>query len=126
TAIVGLDDLPRSLLLFRQEIQWLGGIGVVVAAIALLPLLGIGGMQLLKAETTGPAKSDKLRPRIKHTAQALWRLYLVLTVGCALAYWFAGMSAFDAVAHAFSTVSTGGFSTHDASFSFFHSSAIEV
>jgi trk system potassium uptake protein TrkH len=126
TAIVGLDGLPRSLLFFRQEIQWLGGIGVVVAAIALLPLLGMGGMQLLKAETTGPAKSDKLRPRIKHTAQALWRLYLYLTAGCALAYWFAGMSVFDAVGHAFSTVSTGGFSTHDASFTFFHSPAIEA
>lgn len=126
TAIVGLDALPRSLLFFRQEIQWLGGIGVVVAAIALLPMLGIGGMQLLKAETTGPAKSDKLRPRIKHTAQAMWRLYLFLTVGCALAYWFAGMDVFDAVAHSFSTVSTGGFSTHEASIAHFGSTAIEA
>jgi trk system potassium uptake protein TrkH len=126
TAIVGLDGLPRSLLFYRQEIQWIGGVGVIVAAIAMLPMLGIGGMQLLKAETTGPAKSDKLRPRIKHTAQALWRLYLVLTVGCALAYWFAGMSAFDAVAHSFSTVSTGGFSTHDASIAHYASPAIEA
>ena len=126
TAITGLDRLPRSLLLFRQEIQWLGGIGVIVAAIALLPMLGIGGMQLLKAETTGPAKSDKLRPRIKHTAQGLWRLYLFLTIGCALAYWFAGMSAFDAIAHSFSTVSTGGFSIYDASLAHYASPEIEA
>lgn len=126
TAIVGLDDLPRSLLFFRQEIQWLGGIGVIVVAIALLPMLGIGGMQLLKAETTGPAKSDKLRPRMKHTAQALWRLYLCLTAACALAFWFAGMSAFDAIAHSFSTISTGGFSTYDASLGHYDNPAIET
>jgi trk system potassium uptake protein len=126
TAIVGLNELPLSLLFFRQEIQWLGGIGVIVAAIALLPMLGIGGMQLLKAETTGPAKSDKLRPRIKHTAQAMWRLYLLLTAGCALGYWFAGMSAFDAIAHSFTTVSTGGFSLHDASLAHYASPAVET
>ena len=126
TTIVGLDELPLSLLFFRQEIQWLGGIGVIVAAIALLPMLGIGGMQLLRAETTGPAKSDKLRPRIKHTAQAMWRLYLVLTIACALGYWFAGMPAFDAVAHSFTTVSTGGFSIHDASLAYYASPSIEI
>jgi trk system potassium uptake protein len=126
TAIAELHRLPLSLLFFRQEIQWLGGIGLVVAAIALLPMLGIGGMQLMKAETTGPAKSDKLRPRIKHTAQALWRLYLLLTLACALAYWFAGMSAFDAIAHSFSTVSTGGYSTHDASLAHYDSVEIEM
>lgn len=126
TAITGLDNLPRSLLFFRQEIQWLGGIGVIVAAIALLPMLGMGGMQLLKAETTGPAKSDKLRPRIKHTAQALWRLYVALTVACALAYWLAGMPVFDAIAHSFSTVSTGGFAIYDASFAQYQSPAIEA
>lgn len=126
TAIVGLDDLPRSLLFFRQETQWLGGIGVVVAAIALLPMLGMGGMQLLKAETTGPAKSDKLRPRIKHTAQALWRLYLGLTIACALAYWFAGMPVFDAIAHSFTTVSTGGYSIYDASLGQYQSGPVET
>lgn len=126
TTIVGLERLPLSLLFFRQEIQWLGGIGLVVAAIALLPLLGMGGMQLMKAETTGPAKSDKLRPRVKHTAQALWRLYLFLTLACALAYWFAGMPAFDAVANSFSTVSTGGFALYDASFAHYDSAAIEI
>lgn len=126
TVIIGLDHLPRSLLFFRQETQWLGGIGVVVAAIALLPMLGIGGMQLLKAETTGPAKSDKLRPRIKHTAQALWRLYLGLTIACALAYWFAGMPVFDAIAHSFTTVSTGGYSIYDASIAQYQSPSVEV
>jgi trk system potassium uptake protein len=126
TVIVGLEQLPPSLLFFRQETQWLGGIGLVVAAIALLPLLGMGGMQLMKAETTGPAKSDKLRPRIKHTAQALWRLYLFLTVACALAYWFAGMPAFDAIANSFSTVSTGGYAPYDASFARYNSAAIEI
>lgn len=125
TAIVGLDHLPRSLLFFRQETQWLGGIGVVVAAIALLPMLGMGGMQLLKAETTGPAKSDKLRPRIKHTAQALWRLYLGLTIACALAYWLAGMPVFDAISHSFTTVSTGGYSIYDASLGHYESGSIE-
>jgi trk system potassium uptake protein TrkH len=126
TALVGLDDLPPSLQLYRQETQWLGGIGVVVAAIALMPMLGIGGMQLMKAETTGPAKSDKLHPRIKHTAQALWRLYLFLTAACALCYWFAGMPAFDAIAHSFSTVSTGGYAIYDASFAHYQSPQIET
>lgn len=126
TAIVGLDDMPKSLLFFRQEIQWLGGIGVAVAAIALLPMLGIGGMQLMRAETTGPAKSDKLRPRVMHTARALWRLYLLLTAACALAYWFAGMPVFDAVAHSLTTVSTGGYSIYDASFAHYDSPAIET
>jgi trk system potassium uptake protein TrkH len=126
TAIVGLDALPKSLLFFRQEIQWLGGIGVAVAAIALLPMLGIGGMQLMRAETTGPAKSDKLRPRVMHTARALWRLYLLLSLACAVAYWFAGMPLFDAIAHSLSTISTGGYSIYDASMAHYDSPAIEA
>lgn len=126
TAIADLSQYPMSLLFFRQETQWLGGIGVVVAAIALLPMLGIGGMQLMKAETTGPAKSDKLRPRIKHTAQALWRIYLFLTFCCAMGYWFAGMSVFDAIAHSLTTVSTGGYSIYDDSMAHFQSFAIEM
>jgi trk system potassium uptake protein TrkH len=125
TVITGLDSLPPSVLMFRQILQWLGGIGVVVSAVALLPMLGVGGMQMIKAEAPGPFKGEKLTPRIQHTAAALWKLYLVITVACALAYWFAGMSAFDAVAHSFSTVSTGGFSTHDASFAYFDSAVIE-
>ena len=126
TVIVGLDALPRSLLFFRQEIQWFGGIGVIVSAIALLPMLGLGGMQLMKAETPGPVKGTKLTPRIMETARALWRIYLVLTVACAAFYWFAGMDLFDAIAHSVTTVSTGGFSTHDASIGYYESPAIEV
>jgi trk system potassium uptake protein TrkH len=126
TAIVGIEFMPKSLLFFRQEIQWLGGIGVVVAAIALLPMLGIGGMQLMRAETTGPAKSDKLRPRVMHTARALWRLYLLLTAACAIAYWFAGMPVFDSIAHSLTTVSTGGYSIWDASLGYYDSQAIET
>lgn len=126
TALASVEHLPSSLLIFRQEIQWIGGIGVVVAAIALLPMLGMGGMQLLRAETTGPAKSDKLRPRIKHTALALWRLYLGLTIACGFAYWLAGMPPFDAVAHSLTTVSTGGFSIYDASLGHYDSPSIEA
>lgn len=126
TVIIGLDTLPKSILFFRQEMQWLGGIGVVVSAIALLPMLGVGGMQLYRAETPGPMKDDKLTPRISQTARALWKLYLSMTAACAVLYWAAGMSAFDAVAHSFSTVSTGGFSTHDASLAYFHSPLIEA
>jgi trk system potassium uptake protein TrkH len=125
TVLVGLDDLPPSILYYRQQIQWLGGIGIVVLAVALLPLLGIGGMQLLKAETPGPMKDAKLTPRITGTAKALWLVYLLLTAGGVLAYWAAGMSLFDAVGHAFSAVSTGGYSTHDASIGYFDSRAIE-
>ena len=97
TVLVGLDDLPPSILYYRQQIQWLGGIGIVVLAVALLPLLGIGGMQLLKAETPGPMKDAKLTPRIAGTAKALWLVYLLLTAAGVLAYWAAGMSLFDAV-----------------------------
>jgi len=126
TVLVGLDDLPPSILYYRQQIQWLGGIGIVVLAVALLPLLGIGGMQLLKAETPGPMKDSKLTPRITGTAKALWLVYLLLTAGGVLAYWLAGMSLFDAVGHSFSAVSTGGYSTHDASIGYFGSRVIEA
>jgi trk system potassium uptake protein TrkH len=126
TVLVGLDALPPSILYYRQQIQWLGGIGIVVLAVALLPLLGIGGMQLLKAETPGPMKDAKLTPRIAGTAKALWLVYLLLTAAGVLAYWAAGMSLFDAVGHSFAAVSTGGYSTHDASIGFFASPAIEA
>jgi trk system potassium uptake protein TrkH len=118
TVIVGLDDLPRSILIYRQMLQWIGGIGIIVVAMAILPMLGIGGMQLYKAETPGPSKDSKLTPRITETAKALFTVYLALTLVCALAYYAAGMDGFDAVAHAFSTVAIGGFSTHDASMGF--------
>ena len=124
TVIVGLDDLPHSLLLYRQELQWLGGMGIIVLAVAVLPMLGVGGMQLFRAETPGPVKDTKLTPRITETAKALWYIYLGLTIACCLAYWVAGMSFFDALSHSFSTVAIGGFSTHDASIGYYDSTAI--
>jgi trk/ktr system potassium uptake protein len=125
TVIVGLDDLPKSILYYRQQIQWLGGMGIIVLAVAILPILGIGGMSLYKAETPGPMKDQKLTPRITHTAKALWAIYVFLTVACVVAYWLAGMNLFDSVAHAFSTVSTAGFSPYDTSLAHFNSPAIE-
>lgn len=125
TVIVGLDDLPQSILYYRQQLQWLGGMGIIVLAVAVLPMLGIGGMQLYRTETPGPVKDSKLTPRIKETALALWSIYLGLTVICAAAYWVAGMTFFDALCHSFSTIAIGGFSTHDASIAFFDSALIE-
>jgi len=124
TVIVGLDDLPRSILIYRQLLQWMGGIGIIVVAVAVLPMLGIGGMQLYKAETPGPSKDSKLTPRIKETAKALFSVYLALTLACAGAYYAVGMSEFDAIAHALSTVAIGGFSTHDASMGYFNNDSI--
>ena len=126
TVIVGLDDLPQSILIYRQLLQWLGGIGIIVVAVAILPMLGVGGMQLYKAETPGPSKDSKLTPRITETAKALFTVYLLLTLACAGAYYAVGMSGFDAIAHSFSTVSLAGFSTHDASLGFFESDAVLV
>lgn len=126
TVISGLDDLPKSLLFYRQQLQWLGGMGIIVLAMALLPMLGIGGMQLYRAESPGPVKDNKLVPRLAETAKALWYIYLTLTVVCALAYWIAGMSLFDAIGHSFTTIAIGGFSTHDASMGYFDNSAIDA
>ncbi len=126
TIIVGLDSLPESILFYRQQLQWLGGMGIIVLAVAVLPMLGIGGMQLYRAETPGPVKDSKLTPRIKETALALWSIYLGLTILCAAAYWAAGMSGFDAICHSFSTIAIGGFSTHDASIGYFNSATIEL
>ena len=126
TVITGIDTMPHALLFYRQELQWLGGMGIIVLAVAVLPMLGIGGMQLFRAETPGPVKDNKLTPRITETAKALWYIYLGLTISCGLAYWVAGMSSFDAIAHAFSTVAIGGFSTHDASIGYFNSTAIQL
>lgn len=125
TVITGLDDLPKSILFYRQQLQWMGGMGIIVLAVAILPMLGIGGMQLYRAETPGPVKDSKLTPRITETAKALWYIYLTLTVACGVAYWAAGMGVFDAVVHSFSTVAIGGFSTHDASIGYFNNVAIE-
>jgi trk system potassium uptake protein TrkH len=126
TVLTGIDRLPRSILFYRQELQWLGGMGIIVLAVAVLPMLGIGGMQLYRAETPGPMKDNKLTPRITETAKALWYNYMGLTVCCAVAYWFAGMDLFDAITHSFSTVAIGGFSTHDLSIGYFNSPAIEL
>jgi|TARA_B110001450_G_scaffold217282_1_gene211209 trk system potassium uptake protein TrkH len=124
TVISGLDTLPKSILYYRQQLQWLGGIGIVVIAVAILPMLGVGGMQIYRAETPGPMKDSKITPRITETANVLFKIYVALTAVCALAYWIAGMSLFDAICHSFSTVAIGGFSTHDASIGFFDSGAI--
>ena len=124
TVMTGLDNLPKAILFYRQLLQWLGGMGIIVLAIAIIPLLGIGGMQLYRAEMSGPMKEQKIRPRITETAKVLWMIYLSLTLSCALAYWLAGMSVFDAITHSFSTVSIGGFSTHDASIGYFNSPLI--
>ena len=126
TVITNLDDLPKSVLFYRQLLQWLGGMGIIVLAIAILPMLGVGGMQLYHAEMSGPIKNTRLTPRIKETAKALWYIYLLLTIACGVSYWLAGMDVFDAVAHSFSTVAIGGFSTHSESIGYFHSTSIEI
>lgn len=115
TVLTGIDELPHAYRFYRQLLQWLGGMGIIVLAVAILPLLGIGGMQLYRAEMPGPMKDSKLTPRIADTAKQLWYIYLGITIACALAYWAAGMTPFNAIGHAFSTVAIGGFSTHDAS-----------
>ena len=126
TVISNLDSLPPSILFYRQQLQWYGGMGVIVLAVAILPMLGIGGMQLYRAETPGPFKDDKIAPRLSQCARSFWLIYVGITVACAVAYRIAGMNWFDAVAHSLSTISTGGFSTHDASFAYFHSPQIEA
>jgi len=120
TVITHIDTLPKSILYYRQQMQWLGGMGIIVLAVAIMPMLGIGGMQLYRAETPGPMKDNKLTPRITQTAKALWYIYLFLTVTCAFSFWVAGMSVFDAIGHSFSTIAIGGFSTHDQSMGFFN------
>jgi len=126
TVLTGLDSLPNSILYYRQQLQWLGGLGIIVLAVAVLPMLGVGGMQLYRAETPGPVKDSKLTPRITETAKALWYVYLGITIVCAMSYWLAGMNLFDALCHALSTVAIGGFSTHDASIAHFNSPVIEM
>ncbi|WP_086981911.1 TrkH family potassium uptake protein [Vibrio aphrogenes] len=126
TTIVGLDHLPKAILFYRQFLQWFGGMGIIVLAVAILPILGIGGMQLYRAEIPGPVKDSKMTPRIAETAKVLWYIYLSLTIACALAFWLAGMSVFDAICHSFSTIAIGGFSTHDASMGYFNSPVINM
>jgi len=126
TVITGLDVLPKSILFYRAQLQWLGGMGIVALAVAVLPMLGIGGMQLYRAESPGPVKNDNLVPRLAETAKALWYIYLGLTVTCALAYWAAGMNLFDAICHSFTTVAIGGFSNYDASIGYFDSNIVNL
>ncbi len=122
----GLDHLPNAIRYYRQQLNFLGGLGVVVLAIAILPMLGVGGMQLYRAETAGPLKDTKLKPRIAETAKALWYIYVSLTALCAFSYWLAGMTPFDAISESFSTLATGGFAMHDASFAYYHSYTIDM
>ncbi|MCU0758538.1 MAG: potassium transporter [Steroidobacteraceae bacterium] len=126
TVLTGLDDLPPSINLWRHALHWFGGIGIIVLAVAILPLLGVGGMQLYRAETPGPVKDEKLTPRITETAKALWLSYSVITAIGIVALKLCGMSWFDAVCHTFSVMALGGFSTHDSSVAWFDSPAIEA
>lgn len=125
TVLSGLDSLPASINLWRGEMVWLGGMGLIVLAVAILPLLGVGGRQLLNAEIPGPMKENKLTPRIAETAKGLWTIYASLTLACIIAYRWAGMDWFDAVMHAFTTLGLGGFSSHDASYGYWDSPLIE-
>ena len=126
TVLTGIDQLPESIRFYRQFLQWLGGLGIVLLAVAILPLLGLGGMHLYHAEAPHSLSERRLTPRITGTAKVLWYLYLGMTVICAGAYWLAGMSLFDAVCHSFSTIAIGGASTHDANFGYFDNVYIEA
>jgi trk system potassium uptake protein TrkH len=125
TVLSGLEFLPRSINLWRHLLSWLGGMGIIVLAVAILPMLGVGGMQIYRAEMPGPMKDTKLTPRIGQTAKLLWAVYAGLTLICILSLKFAGMEWFDAVCHGFSALALGGFSTYDASIGHFNSLAIE-
>ena len=126
SVITGLDTLPFSVNMWRHALHWLGGMGIIVLAVAILPMLGVGGMQMYRAETPGPVKDAKLTPRITETAKSLWLAYAGITAVCFVAFRAAGMSGFDAICHAFSVLSLGGFSTHDASVAHFQSPLIET
>jgi trk system potassium uptake protein TrkH len=126
TVITGLDHIPHAHNLWRHELTWLGGLGIIGLAMAVLPLLGVGGMQVYRAEATGPIKDSKLTPRFVQTARSIWMIYFGLTVACILAFHVGGMRWFDAVCHAFSVMSLGGFSTHDASMGHFDSPLLEA
>ena len=126
TVLTGLDALPPSINIWRTFLVWVGGMGVIVLAVAVLPLLGVGGSQIYKAETPGPMKDTKLTPRIAETAKGLWLVYFTITIACILSYRLAGMTWLDAMMHAFSTMGLGGFSSHDASYAYWNSPAIEA
>ena len=124
TILVGLETYSKSLLFYRALLQWLGGMGIIVLAVAIFPLLGVGGMQLYKNEGSGVMGDNKLRPKIAETAKSLWFIYLILTLSCCFCYFFSGMSLFDAVTHSFTTVAIGGFSNYDESFAYFDNNSI--
>jgi trk system potassium uptake protein len=126
TVLVGVEHLPASINLWRHALNWYGGMGIIVLVVAILPLLGVGGMQVYKAETPGPMKDEKLTPRITQTARALWFIYFMITAACIASLKLAGMNWFDAICHAFAALSLGGFSTYDASVGHFDSPAIEA
>ena len=126
TVLVGLESLPPSINLWRHALNWYGGMGIIVLVVAILPLLGVGGMQLYKAESPGPVKDEKLTPRITETARALWFIYFLITALCIVSLKLAGMSWFDAICHSFAALSLGGFSTYDASVGHFDSPLIEL
>lgn len=125
TTLSGLDQLPESINFWRLFLQWLGGMGILILAVAVIPLLGFGGSQLFRSEATGPLKDSKVTPRITETAKGLWLVYLGLSIACFISYWIAGMPVFDALIHSFSTLSLGGLSSHDASFGHFESASIQ-
>jgi trk system potassium uptake protein len=125
TLLDRLDTLPPSLNVWRAELQWLGGMGVIVLVVAVLPMIGVGGRQISKAEIPGPMKDEQLTPRMTQTAKGLWMVYFALTLVCFLSYKIAGMSWLDALIHSFTTLSLGGFSSHDSSIAFYDSVAVE-
>ena len=125
TVIPDLSQIRPSILFYRQELQWIGGMGLVLLAIAVLPMLGMGGSQLYKAETPGPIKDERLTPRLAHTAQNLWLVYVGLTLACTLAFWAVGMPLMDALEHSFSTLSTGGFSPYNESLGYYNNAKID-
>lgn len=126
SAIKNIDILPKAILYYRQQLMFLGGMGIIVLAIAIMPLIGVGGMQLFKAETSGPVKDSKLTPRLAETAKMLWIIYVGLNIACALCYWAGGMSLFDAIGYAFATIATGGFAPHNASMAYYPSDFIQI
>ncbi|MDA7418677.1 TrkH family potassium uptake protein [Xenophilus arseniciresistens] len=126
TVLQGLDSLPMSINVWRTFLQWIGGMGILVLAVAVLPMFGMGGSQMFRAEVAGPIKDSRLTPRITQTAKGLWGIYVVLSVSCFFAYWLGGMTVMDALMHMFSTVSLGGLSSHDASFAYFDSPLLEA
>jgi len=126
TVLTGLDTMPASINIWRHLLSWIGGMGILVLAVAILPLLGVGGSQVFKAETPGPMKDSKLTPRITETAKSLYLVYFVLSLACAISYKLAGMTWLDAFMHSGTTMSLSGFSSHDSSYAYFDSSAIEM